>query len=110
SSATVSSVVAIGLRINGIETLIASIARGWLRRWCPPAVKSARQPVKPEVDNGRGVESEQLADQQAANNSDTQWTTQLRSSASSPKSMRNMKSASTAPTPAEGSVERMVMG
>jgi len=41
-----------------------------------------RQPIKPQVNNRRGIERQQLAYEQSADNRDAQWMPQLRASAS----------------------------
>ena len=50
-------------------------------------LESRGQAVEPEIDNRRGVQGEQLADQQTAHNRDSQGMTQFRSCAST-KSQR----------------------
>src|SRR5438034_538554 len=41
-----------------------------------------RQPIKPQVNNRRGIERQQLAYEQSADDRDSQWVPQLRASAS----------------------------
>src|SRR5579871_4130329 len=69
---TVSSVVATGLLMNRSEML--------MRR---PAREPAAQPVEPKINDWGGIESQCLADDQAADNGDAQRVAQLRSHARS---------------------------
>ncbi len=79
ASANVSSVVATGRRMKGAEMFMA------LSRRLGGALPAAERPapaggeaVEREVDDGRGVERERLADDQPADDRDPERTPQLR--------------------------------
>ncbi len=73
SNASVSSVVAIGRSMAGLEMFI-SISECFRRLVRAHAAHGFRQSVEPQIDNRRGVKRQQLADQQAANNRHAQGT------------------------------------
>ena len=57
------------------------------------AREALRQPIEPEIDHRRGVERQQLADQQAADDRDAQRMAQFRSGAAAEASGRPPSSA-----------------
>src|SRR5579884_1501455 len=80
NNATVSSVVAIGRSMAGLEMFI-SVPEGFRRLVRAHATESFAQAIEPQINHRRGVEGQQLADQQSADDGDTERAPQLRSGA-----------------------------
>jgi len=84
--ATVISDVATGLRIKGAEKLEETCrcsGRRLLNGIADVKLEAAAKPVKSEVDDRGGIEGQQLAENQAANDGDAEWTAQLGTDAGS---------------------------
>src|SRR5262249_45188821 len=75
ASPNVSSVVATGRRMKGVEMLMAAASswpRALRRRRAGCAAEPRRQPVEPQVDHRRGEQGEHLAEQQPADDRDAE--------------------------------------
>ena len=91
ATAAVSSVVAMGRRMNGSEIFMAivrDLARAWRRRssaagahFAMPAGESDRQTIEEQINHRRGIERQHLAEDQAADDGDAERPPQLRAHA-----------------------------
>src|ERR1700730_9190169 len=84
NTAAVNSEVATGLLMKGAEIFTVGSPQSAPRRFLrdgfanPIVGETASETIEPQVNNRRGKQSQDLTDQQAADNADAQWPAQLR--------------------------------
>src|SRR5580692_1267749 len=82
ASPNVSSVVATGRRMKGVDGSML-MRPAWLAGTFCATGEPVRQPVEPEIDHRRREQGQELADQEAADDGDAERMPQLRTGAGS---------------------------